>query len=144
MNLTQLQYFKALAQSQHYASTAEQLGVAQSSLSRSISALEEELGVYLFEKQGRNIRLTKYGKAYYRYVCDGLNLLETGEKYVRDMVDPNCGEINLGLIYSLGPKSCRKSSAGSPPTLKISVSASVCPRPPPPAWCRCWRTGSAT
>lgn len=104
MNLTQLQYFKALAQSQHYASTAEQLGVAQSSLSRSISALEEELGVYLFEKQGRNIRLTKYGKAYYRYVCDGLNLLETGEKYVRDMVDPNCGEINLGLIYSLGPK----------------------------------------
>lgn len=104
MNLTQLQYFKLLAQSQHYASTAEQLGIAQSSLSRSISALEKELGVYLFEKQGRNIRLTKYGKAYYRYVCDGLNLLENGEKYVRDMVDPSCGEISLGLIYSLGPR----------------------------------------
>ena len=104
MNLTQLQYFRALTQSQHYASTAERLGVAQSSLSRSISALEEELGVYLFEKQGRNIRLTKYGEAYYCYIRDGLNLLETGEKFVRDMADPTCGEINLGLIYSLGPK----------------------------------------
>lgn len=104
MNLTQLQYFKALAQSQHYASTAEQLGIAQSSLSRSISAMEEELGVYLFEKQGRNIRLTKYGETYYRYVQEGLNILETGRKHVRDMADPSCGEINLGLIYSLGPK----------------------------------------
>lgn len=104
MNLTQLQYFKELAKSQHYASTAEQLGVAQSSLSRSISALEEELGVYLFEKQGRNIRLTKYGEAFYRYVREGLSALETGEKFVRDMADPCCGEINLGLVYSLGPK----------------------------------------
>lgn len=104
MNLTQLLYFKELAQTQHYASTAEQLGVAQSSLSRSISALEEELGVVLFEKQGRNIRLTKYGEAFYRYVREGLATLETGEKYVRDMADPRCGEINLGLIYSLGPK----------------------------------------
>lgn len=104
MNLTQLFYFRELAQSQHYASTAERLGVAQSSLSRSISALEEELGVFLFEKQGRNIRLTKYGEAYYRYVREGLGTLETGEKYVRDMADPRCGEIDLGLIYSLGPK----------------------------------------
>lgn len=104
MNLTQLLYFNNLAQSQHYASTAEQLGVAQSSLSRSISALEEELGVFLFEKQGRNIRLTKYGEAFHRYVRDALGTLEAGEKYVKDMADPYCGEINLGLIYSLGPK----------------------------------------
>ena len=100
MNLTQLQYFRALAQSQHYASTAERLGVAQSSLSRSISALEEELGVYLFEKQGRNIRLTKYGEAYYCYIRDGLNLLETGEKFVRDMADPTCGEISTSAWLS--------------------------------------------
>ena len=45
MNLTQLQYFRALAQSQHYASTAERLGVAQSSLSRSISALDNFMSI---------------------------------------------------------------------------------------------------
>lgn len=104
MTLSQLIYFKELAQSQHYTSTAELLDVAQSSLSRSISAQEEELGVFLFEKQGRNIRLTRYGEAYYRYVQEALNTLDTGRKYVQDMADPDCGEINLGSIYSLGPR----------------------------------------
>ena len=70
MNITQLRYFKLLAELQHYSYTAETLGIAQSSLSRSITALEDELGVNLFEKQGRNIRLTKYGTVFYEYAKD--------------------------------------------------------------------------
>jgi len=103
MNITQLRYFKLLAELQHYSYTAETLGIAQSSLSRSITALEDELGVNLFEKQGRNIRLTKYGTVFYEYAKDSLTSLELGTLKVRSMADPTKGEINMGLTFPLGP-----------------------------------------
>jgi len=104
MNITHLTYFKSLAENQHYSLTADELGIAQSSLSRSIAALEDELGVYLFEKHGRNSRLTKYGTVFYDYIKIALDQLEEGKTRVKAMVDPQCGEIKVGLIFSLGPK----------------------------------------
>ena len=48
------------------------------SLSGSIASLEKELGVSLFQKKGRNIRLTKYGEEFYRYVSESFGILEPG------------------------------------------------------------------
>ena len=62
MNLNQLQYFKILAQEEHYTRAAQMLSITQPSLSHAIAQLEEELGTRLFEKKGRNIVLTRYGK----------------------------------------------------------------------------------
>lgn len=116
MNMTQLQYFKVLAEKQHYSQTAEELGIAQSSLSRSINALEDELGVNLFEKRGRNVQLTKYGASYYEYVKASLTSLELGTKKVKSMADPTIGEINIGLTFPLGseivPNILQRFSAG--------------------------------
>ena len=56
MNLNQLQYFKILAQEEHYTRAAQMLSITQPSLSHAIAQLEEELGTRLFEKKGRNIR----------------------------------------------------------------------------------------
>ena len=64
MNLNHLQYFRVLAKLEHYTQAAEQLSITQPSLSHAISTLEKELGTYLFEKQGRNVRLTKYGRVF--------------------------------------------------------------------------------
>ena len=61
MNLSQLYYFRKLAELQHYAKAAKELYITQPSLSNAISSLEQELGVSLFQKTGRNIHLTKYG-----------------------------------------------------------------------------------
>ncbi len=62
MEITQLKYFYALAQTQHVTRTAEQLHIAQPSLTQSIHRLEKELNVRLFKTSGRNIVLTDCGK----------------------------------------------------------------------------------
>lgn len=56
MNLSQLQYFKVLAQEEHYTRAAQMLSITQPSLSHAISQLEQELGTRLFEKKGRKCR----------------------------------------------------------------------------------------
>lgn len=61
MELLQLKYFYALAQTQHVTRTAEQLHIAQPALTQTIHRLEKELGVKLFRSSGRNIVLTEAG-----------------------------------------------------------------------------------
>ncbi len=63
MNYNALRYFSVLAQVEHYTLAAARLGISQPSLSTAIHNLETELGgVKLFEKVGRNIRLTDEGR----------------------------------------------------------------------------------
>ena len=62
MNLYHLRYFVTLAHLEHYTKAAEILAITQPSLSHAISSLEKELGVKLFEKDGRNVVLTKCGQ----------------------------------------------------------------------------------
>ena len=59
MTLNQLYYFQTVARYENYRKAAEDLYISQPSLSRSIAALENELGVLLFEKNGRGVHLTK-------------------------------------------------------------------------------------
>lgn len=101
MNYNFLRYFSALAHMQHYTKAAELLGISQPSLSNAISNMESELGAYLFEKQGRNVRLTKYGKRYLEYVDKSLSLLEAGKKDLDSMVNLENGRIQLGFIASV-------------------------------------------
>lgn len=82
MTITQLQYFCVVAQTQHMGEAAEQLYIAQSSVSLSMKHLEEELGVPLFEKRGRNIVLTHFGARFYQ---DIQPLLEQFDKAVRNL-----------------------------------------------------------
>ena len=59
MNYNYLLYFSVLAQTEHYTTAAARLGISQPALSSAIHNLENALGgVKLFEKVGRNIRLT--------------------------------------------------------------------------------------
>ena len=62
MKLDQLEYFVATARRQHIGQAAIFLNISPSAISHSITALEEELGKRLFEKQGRQIKLTTHGK----------------------------------------------------------------------------------
>ena len=103
MNLNHLSYFRVLAKLEHYTQAAEELSITQQSLSHAMSALEKDLGTYLFEKQGRNIKLTKYGKIYYEYVDKALSELERGEKKLKELTNVSTGTIELGYIYTLGP-----------------------------------------
>jgi LysR family transcriptional activator of glutamate synthase operon len=61
MHLTQIQYFLELARELHFWNAAENMNITQSSLSRHIRSLEEELGVTLFERNKRSVRITPAG-----------------------------------------------------------------------------------
>lgn len=101
MNLYQLYYFKTLAKLEHYTKAAAQLCLTQPSLSNAISSLESELGAVLFEKQGRNVVLTKYGRLFLPYVENALQELENGTKKVKELTSNTDGLINIGFIYTL-------------------------------------------
>lgn len=85
MNLNHLHYFRVLAKTEHYTQAANQLDITQPSLSHAIAALEKDLGCYLFEKQGRNIKLTKYGRIFYEYIDKGLQEVDLGERRLREL-----------------------------------------------------------
>ena len=101
MNLSHLVYFRKLAQHQHYTRTADELYITQPTLSNAIARLEEELGVPLFEKVGRNVRLTRYGREYVRYVNRALRLLDEGKEAVEQLAGKLGGAISIGTIYTI-------------------------------------------
>lgn len=77
MRLLQLHYFCALAQREHLYQTATDLYISPSALSAAISRLESELGVKLFDRIGRNIRLNENGKIFYSRISRILNDLDS-------------------------------------------------------------------
>ena len=102
MNLNHLYYFRALAKEEHYTRTADMLSITQPSLSHAISCLEGELGVKLFEKQGRNAKLTKYGALFLRYVEQSLDMLDEGKRVLTETSGISGGFIDMGYIFTLG------------------------------------------
>lgn len=112
MNLSQLQYFRTLAKEEHYTRAAQILSITQPSLSHAIAQLEQELGTRLFEKKGRNVVLTRYGKIFLPYVEESLKVLEEGVQRTKELNGSKEGMIHLAYIYTLGstfvPKMVRR------------------------------------
>ena len=102
MNLNQLHYFVTLAHMEHYTNAAQKLSITQPSLSHAITSLEEELGTSLFERQGRNVGLTKYGRLFMEYAEEALDILDAGIKKTKAMTSEKSGKVDIGYIYTQG------------------------------------------
>lgn len=102
MTLQQLRYFCVMAEVLHYTKAANQLYISQPSLSYALAELEKEVGVPLFEKQGKKTFLTKYGETFLPYAQNALHELSDGVAKLCQMSDPTVGHVNLGYIYSIG------------------------------------------
>lgn len=99
MNYNYLRYFSVLAQVEHYTLAAARLGISQPSLSSAIHHLEDELGgVRLFEKVGRNIRLTEEGRFYQEKVDAALKELNTASITLRESKVSAPVLIRLGVV----------------------------------------------
>ena len=68
METRQIQYFLEVAKREHVTEAADALHIAQSAISRQISNLEKELGVELFIREGRSVKLTPLGRIFYERV----------------------------------------------------------------------------
>jgi len=101
LNLYHLRYFITLAHLEHYTKAAEQLLITQPSLSSAISSLEKELGVLLFEKNGRNVVLTKCGKMFFAAVEESLEILDSNIKDLKSISNGE-GIIDLAFLRTLG------------------------------------------
>ena len=99
MNYNYLRYFSVLAQVEHYTLAAARLGISQPSLSSAIHNLETELGgVRLFEKVGRNIRLTEEGRYFQEKVDAALEELNSASMMLRDSKASAPVVIRMGVI----------------------------------------------
>lgn len=99
MNYNYLRYFSVLAQVEHYTLAAARLGISQPSLSSAIHHLETELGgVRLFEKVGRNIRLTEEGRYYQEKVDAALQELQTASMTLRNSMSSAPVVIRMGVV----------------------------------------------
>lgn len=100
MNLYHLQYFIKLSELEHYTMAAESLQITQPSLSHAISTLEEELGVKLFEKSGRNIRITQSGKIFATQIEEALSIIDNAVDEMKQ-ISKGSGHIRIGHLRTL-------------------------------------------
>lgn len=101
MELRQLKYFIEVAEREHVSEAAEHLHVAQSAVSRQIANLEDELGVQLFEREGRNVKLTPIGKIFLTHSQSILKSVDRAVEQVSAYLDPERGSIKIGFPTSL-------------------------------------------
>jgi LysR family hydrogen peroxide-inducible transcriptional activator len=103
MNLRDLRYFVALAETRHFGKAAERCYVSQPTLSAQIKKLENYLGVQLIERQPRRVTLTETGE---KIVPLARRMLQESDEIValaRNEHDPLSGKLNLALIPTIGP-----------------------------------------
>lgn len=98
MELLQLKYFQTVARLEHMTRAAEELRIPQPALSKTISLLEKELGVLLFDRRGKYIHLNQYGKTFLTRVDQALGALEDGKQELNDLAGKTFGEVKLAVL----------------------------------------------
>ena len=101
MNLSQLYYFSKLSELEHFSKAAKELYITQPSLSHAIKSLETELGVQLFEREGRRMRLTAFGKEFATYVKRGLREIDKGVERAQEFNGKLGGTVNIGAVLTV-------------------------------------------
>jgi DNA-binding transcriptional LysR family regulator len=103
MELHQLRYFCAVAETGSFSRAAEQSHVSQPSLSQQIMKLEDELGARLFDRLGRSVRLTDVGKTFLPRARSVLHELEAARGDVIECKESISGIVNVGVIPTVAP-----------------------------------------
>lgn len=118
MELRQIQYAVAVAEELHFGRAAERLLVAQPSLSRQIRDLERDLGVELFERTSRQVRLTAAGAAFLDSARRALAAVESSREAAVDAASGVRGTVTLGFVASAAiqilPELVRRHSRARP------------------------------
>lgn len=98
MEIRQLRYFLDIAQTEHLTTSAKQLYVTQSTLSHGLRQMEEALGVQLFDRVGRGLKLSQAGMVFKDYAARALQELEAGRMALADLGSLQAGRLMVGVI----------------------------------------------
>ncbi|WP_078595018.1 LysR family transcriptional regulator [Evansella clarkii] len=101
MELRQIEYFIEAAKREHITKAADAMHVAQSAVSRQINNLEEELGVRLFIREGRRVKLTPVGRIFLEHMKDAVTIIDKAKREVEEYVDPEKGTVRIGFPASM-------------------------------------------
>ncbi len=101
IELRQIKYFIEVARREHVTEASEALHVAQSAVSRQIANLEIELGVDLFIREGRKVKLTPVGKIFLTRMEKAMNVINDAVQIVDEYIEPEKGMIHIGYPTSL-------------------------------------------
>ncbi|WP_298408646.1 LysR family transcriptional regulator [uncultured Chloroflexus sp.] len=102
MELRHLRYFEAVARHSHVTRAAAELHIAQPALSKQISQLERELGITLFDRVGRSLRLTEAGEALLPYARAILAQVEDARAAMAERVGLKAGRVSIGAPPTVG------------------------------------------
>ena len=102
MNLQQLEYFKIIAETKNFTTASDILSVTQPALSKAISKLEEELDVKLFQREGRNIKITEFGDVFLKYAKGALSEVEKGKLKLKEMKNKSDMIISISSTACIG------------------------------------------
>lgn len=101
MNLRQIRYFVVVAQEKNFTRAAEILHISQPPLSRQIQLLEETLGLRLFVRSSRPLRLTEAGKVFYEQALQILNRVEQMKRATQQVGKNERHNFSIGFVPSM-------------------------------------------
>ncbi|MEH7238162.1 LysR family transcriptional regulator [Bacillus sp. JJ1562] len=103
MDFQQLHNYLVLSEVKNVTKAAKMLSLTQSALSKSIARLEEDIGVPLFERNSRGVRLNTYGNIFLEHANRAIQEMTDAQEKIHKMVDPSKGMVSFGFIPSLRP-----------------------------------------
>jgi LysR family transcriptional regulator, transcription activator of glutamate synthase operon len=101
MHLDELHWFVVLAETEHVTDAAAELGIPQPTLSRALARLEAEVGVALFDRVNRRLRLNAYGAIVAEHARRAIAEMRSADERIAALRDPDTGTVRLAFLHSL-------------------------------------------
>lgn len=100
-NLSLYKIFYTVAQEKNISRAAQELYISQPAISKSIRKLEESLGVTLFVRSSRGVRLTEEGSLLYEHIKEAFDAIHLGEERIRQVTELGIGHLRIDVSTTL-------------------------------------------
>lgn len=128
MNLNQIRSFISVSKLLNFTNAAKQNGVPQSTISRQINDLEQQLGVRLFYRTKRDVRLTEEGRTFLPYAQEMLDAAKKGTRAVKQLHDGASGRLSIATVMTSDVflYKCLQAFAGKYPDIIVDIDHVSC------------------
>jgi len=116
-NLSQYKIFNTVAAVGNISHAAKELYISQPAISKAIRRLESDLGVTLFTRTSRGVKLTEEGALFYEYTKSAFDTLSQGEENIKRITQLGIGHLRIGVSTTL----CKYILLLSYPHIKITI-----------------------